>query len=116
MSDHSGETPGPIFSGSFKQQKKDQLIALARDLKLPDDGTKDQLIGQIKVHFEQSPHLYEQPKYEGLALYRKQHAPTGKSNKGGKKSDEKDAEDATESAKVQKEATGCVHLVLELRF
>jgi hypothetical protein len=100
------------FSGSVtKRSKKQWLQQLAESLSLLTARMRNLLIGL--THFKEHQKLYENPKYQGLISYRREHLGSGKGNKTGKTSADKDKEDAIEALKATK-LTGCVALFSEL--
>jgi hypothetical protein len=91
------------FSGSVtKRSKKQWLKQLAECLSLSSDGKNEELANRINDHFKEHQELYENPKYQGLISYRREHLGSGKGNKTGKTSSDKDKEDAIEALKAAK--------------
>lgn len=94
MSDLPAYFSGPVNNYS----KKLWLQQLAQSLSLSSEGTIKQIVPRINAHFAANKELYNDPKYQGIVAYRKQHSEATKI-KTAKTSADKDAEDAEEAEK-----------------
>lgn len=111
MDDDSKILKGPVNN----TKTKNHLVRIAKILGMPDfDETvyKPVVLRQVKEYIEANQEkICNDPKLQGLVMYRADSMGSGREGRGNTKSKtsaDKAAEDATESSKASLPPTGCV--------